>query len=162
MKKACYVAGPMTGYKDLNYPAFAHAAQCLRALGFGVVSPAELNPIETAYENAMRNDIHALADCSHIHLLDGWEKSKGANCEWHIAQLLGITRIGIDGEPVTTAAASPDPAAITRTFMEETFGPAAESDDIDSRMEKYGVAFAAIQYALAASPSGAANDMEAK
>lgn len=41
---------------------------------------------------------------------------------------------------------------LTRAFMEAAFGPASESDDKGSRMEKYGVAFAAISYALERAP----------
>lgn len=94
--KSCYIAGPMTGYPDLNYSAFAEASRILRERGFGVVSPAELNPIETAYEDAMRNDIRALIDCNHICMLEGWEKSKGATLEHHIATVMGLTIITLN------------------------------------------------------------------
>lgn len=92
-RKRCYIAGPMSGYPDLNYPAFAEASQRLREQGYGVVSPAELNPVETPYEDAMKNDIRALIDCNFICFLDGWEKSKGATLEAHIATVLGIERL---------------------------------------------------------------------
>lgn len=62
-------------------------------MGFDVVSPAELNPIETPYREAMIRDILALIECDHILMLDGWERSKGASLENHIAVVLGITRI---------------------------------------------------------------------
>lgn len=88
-----YVAGLMTGYPELNHPAFAKASAALRAMGFEVVSPAELNPIETPYIEAMKNDIRVLVDCDHILMLDGWEKSKGASLEYHIASVLGIPEI---------------------------------------------------------------------
>ena len=38
-----YVAGPMTGHPQLNFPAFHTEAARLRALGYEVVNPAELN-----------------------------------------------------------------------------------------------------------------------
>ncbi len=85
-----YVAGPMTGYPDLNYPAFALASDRLRQRGFDAVSPAELNPITEEYKTAMRNDIIALIDCDLILRLDGWEKSKGATLENHIAEVMKI------------------------------------------------------------------------
>lgn len=91
-----YVAGPMTGYPELNYPAFHATAARLRGLGFDVVSPAELNPITEGYREAMRKDILALVDCDHILLLDGWEQSKGATLEHHIATVLNIPIITLD------------------------------------------------------------------
>lgn len=94
-----YIAGPMTGYPELNYPAFHSAAEKLRSMGFEVVSPAELNPITEGYREAMRKDILALLECDHICLLDGWEKSKGATLEHHIATVLDLTVITID-EPI--------------------------------------------------------------
>lgn len=92
----CYVAGPMTGYPELNYPKFAEVSARLRAMGFDVVSPAELNPITTPYREAMIKDILALVQCDHIVMLDGWEKSKGASLEHHIATVLDITRIELE------------------------------------------------------------------
>jgi hypothetical protein len=83
----------MTGYPELNYPAFASAAERLRAKGFEVVSPAELNPITTGYREAMLNDIKALIECDHICMLQGWQASKGATLEHHIASVLGIEPI---------------------------------------------------------------------
>ena len=38
-----YVAGPMTGHPELNFPAFHAAATELRALGHHVENPAEIN-----------------------------------------------------------------------------------------------------------------------
>ena len=91
----CYIAGPMTGYPELNYPLFHSTAARLRAMGFEVISPAELNPITAPYREAMVNDILALVTCDHIVMLDGWEKSKGASLERHIADVLGITTLEI-------------------------------------------------------------------
>ncbi len=85
-----YVAGPMTGYQDLNYPAFALASDRLRQRGFHAVSPAELNAITEDYRVAMRKDISALIDCEAILRLNGWEKSIGATLENRIAEVLGI------------------------------------------------------------------------
>ena len=39
-----YIAGPMSGIENSNFPAFHAAAAELRALGHEVVNPAELNP----------------------------------------------------------------------------------------------------------------------
>lgn len=93
-----YIAGPMTGYPELNYPAFAAVSARLRAQGFEVVNPAELNPITEGYRTAMKKDILALLECDHILLLDGWEKSKGASLEYHIAQVMDIPLIALQPE----------------------------------------------------------------
>lgn len=101
-----YIAGPMTGYVEFNYPAFHQAADQLRKMGFDVVSPAELNPIKEPlvldddyhtkhYPSFMKRDICALIECDHIVLLDGWEKSKGASLERRIAEVLGISVLEI-------------------------------------------------------------------
>ena len=96
--KRVYVSGPMTGYDDLNYPAFQMAATQLRALGYTVISPHEINPQEgVCYEDCMRADIAALLLCDAIALLPGHEKSKGAAIETAIGKVLNM-KIGLYSE----------------------------------------------------------------
>ena len=86
-----YIAGPMTGIDQLNFPAFNAEALKLRALGFDVVNPAEINPDHSMpWAQCMRRDIAELVKCDMICLLPGWEESKGATLEHHIAQRLEI------------------------------------------------------------------------
>jgi hypothetical protein len=86
-----YLAGPMSGIEDLNFPAFTRAAAELRAAGYEVVNPAELNPDHTMpWAECMRRDIAALVTCDGIALLPRWEKSRGATLEQHIASQLGM------------------------------------------------------------------------
>jgi len=86
-----YVAGPMTGIEDLNFPAFHAEALRLRAAGHTVVNPAEVNPDKSAsWTDCMRADIAELVKCDAIRLLPGWEWSKGATLEEHIAKRLGL------------------------------------------------------------------------
>lgn len=63
----------------------------LRAAGIEAVNPAEINA-ETGgkWEDYMREDIKALCDCDGIALLPGWERSRGAHLEVHIAHRLGL------------------------------------------------------------------------
>ncbi len=89
--KRVYLAGPMTGYPDLNFPLFHAEAARLRSLGYEVVNPAEINADPAAeWHVCMRADIAHLVTCDGIALLPGWEKSRGATLELHIAQHLGM------------------------------------------------------------------------
>lgn len=85
-----YLAGPMTGLPDLNYPVFHAAAAYLRAQGYTVESPAEceLPPDTTSWQQFMRSGITQLMRCDAIVMLPGWQKSKGANAEHTIAKLI--------------------------------------------------------------------------
>lgn len=86
-----YISGPMTGIPDLNFPTFNLAAAMLRKAGVEVVNPAEVNPdSEMPWEQCMRADIKALCDCDTLAMLPGWERSKGAHLEVHIAHRLGM------------------------------------------------------------------------
>lgn len=98
-----YVAGPMTGYPALNFPAFNAAAAHYRSLGFTVVNPAEINgedpniewipgspELAAHWAKCMRADITALLTCDKIVMLDGWLASRGATLERHVALTLGM------------------------------------------------------------------------
>jgi hypothetical protein len=103
--KRVYIAGPMTGHANLNFPAFHAAASALRGQGFEVINPAEINggedeivacalmtpqQLKDHWRDCMRNDITMLMTCDGVHMLPGWEMSKGATLEHHIASALGL------------------------------------------------------------------------
>lgn len=95
--KTIYISGGMTGLPDLNFPAFHEAARKLRALGHRVINPAEINTEgDLTWEQCMRADIRALCDCHVLALLPGWETSKGAHLELHLAHRLGIEITTVD------------------------------------------------------------------
>jgi hypothetical protein len=87
-----YVAGPMTGLPDLNYPAFAAEVARLRADGHQVASPAEINAgLESeGWHACMRRDLAVLLTCDAVQLLPGWQASKGARIEIFLAREFGI------------------------------------------------------------------------
>lgn len=89
MKRTIYVAGPMTGLPDFNYPAFNAAAAQLRAMGHTVLNPAE-NPVPACgtWQGYMRMALAQLVQCECIVLLPGWSESKGALIERWLAQVL--------------------------------------------------------------------------
>lgn len=93
--KRVYLAGPMSGLPEFNFPAFRVEAARLRGLGLDVVNPAEINgPAAVAsgltWEDCMRADIAQLVTCDSIAVLDNWQNSRGASLEVHIAQTLGM------------------------------------------------------------------------
>lgn len=94
MSKRIYIAGPMTGLPDLNFPAFHAAAAELRDKGFDVVNPAEINvDPASGWHVCMRADICELMTCNAIYLLFGWTKSRGAMLEKQIAEGLDMELI---------------------------------------------------------------------
>lgn len=93
INKTLYIAGPMTGYADLNYPAFNAAAKTLREKGFKVINPAEnVIPDDTTdrWKAFMCISIPQVITSGGVLLLDGWQRSKGAKLEVHNAEQLQI------------------------------------------------------------------------
>lgn len=87
-----YIAGPMTGIENFNFPEFEAAEDRLRRLGHYPISP-HWNGDEdgdAGWANYMRRDIPWLLSCDAIYLLRGWDKSKGARLEARIALELGM------------------------------------------------------------------------
>lgn len=86
-----YISGPMTGLPELNFPAFNGEASRLRAAGYQVVNPAELNPDPaTTWQQCMRRDLAELLTCDVLALLPGWQRSAGAHLEMHVAHRVGM------------------------------------------------------------------------
>jgi hypothetical protein len=96
-----YLAGPMTGLPDFNFPAFDAAAAVLEAEGHDVANPAQMDrdvgfdPSSTSVSkeflrDALRRDLSAICDADAIAMLPGWEKSGGARVEWTLACHLGL------------------------------------------------------------------------
>lgn len=89
--KKIYLSGPMAGLPQHNFPAFHAQAAFLRAAGYHVINPADLNPEPgKSWEECLRTDIRELCSCDAIALMPGWERSKGANLELHIAHRVGM------------------------------------------------------------------------
>lgn len=112
-----YIAGPMTGLPDLNYPQFRDVAGRLQALGFDVLDPStideqfplkhddgcevvmgdggamfcECGAIERKnWQWYMRKAVGMLAEADGVALLRGWERSRGASAEVALAKALEI------------------------------------------------------------------------
>lgn len=87
-----YVAGPMTGLPDFNYPAFRAAARQLRENGWSVYDPTENDDGSQGkpWDFYLRASVRQVSVCNAIALLPGWEDSKGANLELYVAMTLGM------------------------------------------------------------------------
>ena len=106
-----YLAGPMTGHPQFNFPLFIAAALALRDSGFTIVSPAELDNdeddtatkaiastdgnllnagIKKTWGDLLARDVKLITDeVDGIVFLPGWDKSKGARLEAFVAILAG-------------------------------------------------------------------------
>lgn len=90
-----YLSGPMTGYEELNFPAFYAAETALRKLGFQhILNPADYGfcPNKT-WEDNLKRDLVAVGECDIMVMLPGWENSKGAVFESYVAKTLGKATI---------------------------------------------------------------------
>jgi hypothetical protein len=104
-----YLAGPMSGLPQFNFPAFFEAATELREIGFDVVSPAELDDkedkgaalkspdgdmrgVEKTWGDFLARDVKLLADTGieGIVFLPNWTTSKGAKLEAFVGLLSGF------------------------------------------------------------------------
>jgi hypothetical protein len=109
--KLVYIAGPMTGFPKFNFPAFHEAADRLYHAGYEAVNPADLDdPAQRraaesstdgsideyqkitgmTWADFLARDVKLITDeVDALALLPGWEDSKGAQLEKHIADLAG-------------------------------------------------------------------------
>lgn len=110
MRGHVYIAGPMTGVPQFNFPAFQRAAEHMRSLGYQVTSPAELDDPKTrkaalsspdgapgsgttngeTWGDFLARDVKLIADggIDAVHCLTGWQRSRGARLETFIARAL--------------------------------------------------------------------------
>lgn len=106
-----YLAGPMTGIPAMNFHAFDAAAADLRARGYDVVSPSELDDPEDraaalgsedgdlsklesgkSWGDFLARDVKLIADegIEAIVVLPDWEQSRGARLETFVGRLCGL------------------------------------------------------------------------
>lgn len=110
VSKVYYLAGPMSGLPQFNYPLFYSAAEKLRANGYDVKSPAEMDtPAMQAaamaspdgnlaslekttgetWGDVLAKDVKLISDhiTGGIIVLPNWFKSRGARLEVMVAKL---------------------------------------------------------------------------
>lgn len=122
-----YLAGPMRGIPEFNFPAFRAAAAMLRAQGHFVFNPAERDN-ERHGKDISKDNVNgdeALAVAQHgfnlrealaddmaficreadgIALLPGWTQSKGARAERATAEALGLRIFRVSGSELVEDA----------------------------------------------------------
>jgi hypothetical protein len=98
-----YIAGPMSGFPQFNYPAFNATAEAVRAMGHEAMNPAEMDDPATqedclasedgtftpegtiggkTWGDLLAKDVKLIADeVDGIVLLDRWTMSRGARLE---------------------------------------------------------------------------------
>ena len=88
-KMKIYIAGPMTGYKDLNRPAFREVQETLEAMGHGVFNPVN-NPLGTRRLCLEADLVWICRKADGMVMLFDWVRSRGAGAELAIAKALEI------------------------------------------------------------------------
>lgn len=101
VKGIVYVAGPMRGYLDANFPAFDTARDLLIAAGYYVFNPADMDRkvgidgkrelTKLELRKVFRRDMDAVSRCTHVYLLPGWENSAGVRPEGALADVIDLT-----------------------------------------------------------------------
>ena len=99
-----YLAGPMRGIPEFNFPEFNRVAKILRDEGHEVFNPAEKGMEKDAGAKqellSFRRKVFALDTawiCKHaegVALLSGWEGSAGARAEDALAGAIGLPSEG--------------------------------------------------------------------
>lgn len=102
-KGLLYVAGPMRKIKDYNFPMFDRARDAALAQGWDVISPADIDRTSPFTQADLDNqavfvlrDFWSLFLVAHnqagkgILMLPGWDMSRGAAAECHLAHWLRI------------------------------------------------------------------------
>lgn len=107
---AWYLAGPMTGIPQFNFPLFFSATKNLRYLGYTIVSPAELDDdedkgaamaspdgamgsgtgstVKKTWGDFLSRDVKLIADTvGGIIFLPNWQQSRGARLEAYVGIL---------------------------------------------------------------------------
>lgn len=102
--KKVYIAGPMSGYPEFNFPAFFAAEDKLAADGYHVFNPANKDVEKTIdtesyatgdnvlliekgfdFKEAYLWDVTKVIESDAIYMLNGWERSPGACGEHAVA-----------------------------------------------------------------------------
>lgn len=108
-----YIAGPMRGIPEFNFPAFFDAEERLSRAGHKVISPAshdvelgfawqgktgheDLTTLDFDLKAALAWDLAQVLACDTVVLLPGWENSTGTSAEVAAAKAAGIPCVPLE------------------------------------------------------------------
>jgi len=109
--KKTYISGKMTGLPNFNYPAFEFMHGRLMDLGvFNILNPAKIANGDTtkSYGFYIRESLKMVAEAEAMIMLNGWEKSKGANLEYQAARAMDIPIFNSDFELIPETLTTQD------------------------------------------------------
>ncbi len=150
--RSAYLAGPMRGIEDYNFPAFRQATALLRQTGWEIFSPAERDEQdpdidheanvagwtgERGLDYFMAHDLKAVCEMDCVICLPGWEQSQGARLET-------VTAVEI-GHPVFELVDVMDGpflidrrlAAVNPDYIQEAFASRGMIEDADAKPEDF-------------------------
>ena len=132
-----YIAGPMRGYDEFNFPAFDKARDRWARDGYCTISPADADRAagtdgsdDTPYypdtdkervRGDVVRDIHAIYSLDpdlgdKLALIRGWQKSTGALAEFALARWLGVPTVAAETGEELALTGLPYPARRDRKF----------------------------------------------
>lgn len=101
-----YIAGPMTGHPDYNRDGFEKGVAFCEEQGWIAINPWGVNALHEdkcpagpkfTYENEthpwecwLKASLRQMLTCQEILMLPGWEQSRGASIEHHLAESVGM------------------------------------------------------------------------
>lgn len=136
--RSAYLAGPMRGIEEYNFPAFKKAAKMLRSTGWDIYSPAERDETDgvavqqheerrgdgdwaasLGLDYYMQFDLAAVSRMDAVICLPNWEASQGARLETMVAAELGHPVFELEpwSNENATHLRSVDPEYIMGIFM---------------------------------------------
>jgi len=112
MGETIYLSGPISGAGSEWALPFMDAERYFADLGWEVVNPATLDPLDNVPEHGLsippidtlraylQRDFGYLAVCDAMALFHGWRLSRGANAELAAARMMGMPVYFYTGEPL--------------------------------------------------------------
>ena len=91
MNKTAYLAGKISGLPNTHVKnKFNRVGEHLKSMGYNVINPVAIANTTLSWDESVRTDIKQMLECDEVHLLPGWQESRGAQLERDIAIRLGM------------------------------------------------------------------------